>query len=138
MKRALTLEQMDTLVRMGVPTENANRGYERNLVPKSEQAEYPLNINPGLPGYVWSGWKPTKFYRKWENNPRVQSRPAFNIENMIGFLPKAVDHNYTLQMGTNRDGSWFAKYHSGLVAEGAELLDVLYELYLKCHEQKKL
>ena len=137
MKKALALEQMDALIKWGVPTEKANRGYERSLIPVEDLAEHPLNVKPGHPGYVWSDWKPTKFYRKWDNNPRVESRPAFNMENLLDFLPTKVDVNFTLQMGVDRDGSWYARYHTGLNAEADNLLDALYKLLVLCIEQKK-
>lgn len=138
MKKSLTLEQMDNLIAIGVPTENANRGYERRLLPKSGTEEILVHPHPGHPDYEWSEWKPTKFYRKWENNDRVQSRPSFNIENMIELLPKTVDVNFTLLITREREGSWRARYCTMLYAEADELLDALYKLYILCHEQNKL
>lgn len=138
MKKSLTLEQMDVLVKMGVPTEKANRGYERRLLPKSGTEEILVHPHPGHPDYEWSEWKPIKFYRKWGNNDRVQSRPSFNIENMLELLPRTVDVNFTLLMTRERDGSWRARYHTTLYAEAGELLDALYNLYILCHKQNKL
>lgn len=138
MKKRLTMEQMDVLIRLGVPTENANRGYERSLLPKTGAKEFRIDAHPGYPDYEWSDWKPIKFYRKWDGNDRMESFPAFNIENMIDLLPKTVDVNFTLQMGFYKDGTCYAKYHSGLCVEAEDLLDALFNLYVMCHEKKKL
>lgn len=137
MKKALTLEQMDALIELGVPVENANKGYERSLIAKDASKELPLHPKPGNPDYEWGEWKLMRLYRKWDDRAGVQSRPAFNLDNLIDVVPKIIDVNFTLQMGTDRSGRWFAKYHSGLCAEADNLLDALFELYVSYLKQKK-
>lgn len=113
MKTTLTIEQSNTLIRMGVPNN------------KASDFEAVSSTNPrGIGGQV------------------MMARPIFTLTDLLSLLPKSIEHGGYAEAKLNiytrphRRECWVAKYIVSAKTipydgAGEELIDALYEMLCK-------